>query len=143
MSDTRFVGLDVKYGDQLKDSYMLKLDDDKIADVVKSSLGLRLTPDQCLEYRLENGATKEEFVGKSVDDFKRDIKAEDRFCTLEERPIGADDFSTAKINENMLVFRGEHTAAKFLEGCGKVSNHETIHRKNAMVWAMKLSKRDL
>lgn len=138
MTDTNFVALNVEKNGKALESFMLKINDNKIEDVLRTA-SVRSDPDLCLEYRLENGATKEEFTGKSFDEFKKSFGKD---CKLSERPIDEKEFFHGKIAENMLTFRGEKTGERILNGFNAIA-HETAHQKNALVTAYTLSKAKL
>jgi len=138
MTDTNFVALNVEKSGKAPEGFMLKLSDGKIEDVLRTA-SVRSNPDLCLEYRLENGAVKEEFIGKSFDEFKKSFGKD---CRISERPIDEKEFFHGKIAENMLTFRGEKTGERILTGFSTLT-HETAHQKNTMELAFMLSRREL
>ena len=145
MTDKNFVACDVKDVNRTVKSFMLKIGDGKIDDIMLVQFSERATPDMCLDYRLENGALKDEFVGKRVQDFVGYLKDEfdlnNGRMRLDQNPVEESLFRHNKILENLLTTRGEKSGLRILEGYNKTLTHETTHQQNTIMLAHALAAR--
>jgi len=124
---TNYMAYEFKDGDK-KDLFMLKISDYKIDDLLLAR-DTRATPDDCLEYRLENGALKEEFIGKDIEDFlSAQLRERGEDCPMRKYNVSEKTFKDNKIIANMLTVRGESTGLKYLD----TLRHETRHAQNRM-----------
>lgn len=127
---TDYVQYDFKNGKDA-DSFLLKVTDDRIEDLLEVKHTERAKPDACLEYRLENGAVKEEFIGKEVDEFlSAQLRERGENCRIDKYNVKESTFRNQKMLENMLTFRGESTGLRFLKSCNETLRHETRHFQN-------------
>ena len=129
---TNYMAYDFKNGDKT-DRFMLKVTDYKIDDLFLAR-DTRVTPDECLEFRLENGALREEFLGKDVErDFlSAQLRERGEDCSIRQYRVSEKMFRDSKIAANMLTVRGESTGKRFLE----TLRHETRHAQNRVNMAL-------
>ena len=129
---TDYVQYDFKEGGRT-DRYMLKIADDKIEDLLLVGHSERANPDACLEYRLDNGAIRAEYLGCGEDEFiSAMLRGRGENCRVDKYKVKEATFHYQKMLANMLTCRGESTGLRFIkETRDKLLAHETRHYFNA------------